>query len=197
MCQCTHQAIKEANIPADAIVGVSSCSMREGIAVYDANQNPIWACANVDARAGQQVTELKALAGGEFEEHVYHQTGQTLALGALARLLWLKQNRPDIYLNIHSISMLSDWVGYKLCGKIAVDPSNAGTTGMLNLKSRQWQPEILAQAGLNPDILSPVFETGTVLGSITEQAAKDTGLCQGTPFVMGGGDVQLGCLGWV
>ncbi|ENM5739811.1 autoinducer-2 kinase [Vibrio mimicus] len=195
VCQCSRQAIDDANIPADALVGVSSCSMREGIAVYDNNQTPLWACANVDARAGKQVFELKALADGEFEEQVYHQTGQTLALGALARLLWLKQNRPDIYLNIHSISMLSDWVGYKLCDKIAVDPSNAGTTGMLNLKSRQWQPEILKQAGLNPDILSPVLETGTVLGAITEQAAKETGLCAGTPFVMGGGDVQLGCLG--
>ncbi|MGR5143446.1 autoinducer-2 kinase [Photobacterium sp. DNB23_23_1] len=195
VCQCIRQAISEAKIPADAILGISSCSMREGIVVYDVNNSPIWACANVDARAGEEVALLKTLRDGEFEEEVYHQTGQTLALGALARLLWLKRHRPDIYLNIHSISMISDWVGYKLCSKIAVDPSNAGTTGMLNLKSRQWQPEILTQAGVNPDILSPVLETGTVLGVISKIAEEETGLCAGTPFVMGGGDVQLGCLG--
>lgn len=195
VCKCIRQAIEQANIPGKAIIGVSSCSMREGIVVYDHNSQPIWACANVDARAGEQVAYLKTLLDNEFEEHVYHQTGQTLALGALARLLWLKQHAPDIYLNIASVSMISDWVGYKLCGKIAVDPSNAGTTGMLALTSRQWQPEILQQAELNPDILPPVLETGSILGHITQQAANETGLCEGTPFAMGGGDVQLGCLG--
>jgi len=195
VCQCTRQAIEEANISADAIVGVSSCSMREGIVVYDSTNQPLWACANVDARAGEQVTYLKTLLEGEFEEDVYHKTGQTLALGALARLLWLKQYRPDVYNDIHSISMISDWVGYKLCGQIAVDPSNAGTTGMLDLKSRLWDAEILVQAGLKPDILPPVLETGTVLELVSAEAANETGLSAGTPYVMGGGDVQLGCLG--
>lgn len=195
VCQCIHQAIEQAAIPVEAIIAISSCSMREGIVVYDCNQTPLWACANVDARAGEQVSQLKALNHGEFEVQVYHQTGQTFALGALARLLWLKQNRPDIYQKIDSLSMLSDWVGYKLCGKIAVEPSNAGTTGMLSLKSRQWQPSILQQAGLNPNILSPVLETGTLLGNLTKRAAAQTGLCPDTPFVVGGGDVQLGCLG--
>ncbi|UGA57499.1 autoinducer-2 kinase [Vibrio sp. VB16] len=195
ICQCTQQAISQAQIPVDSIVGVSSCSMREGIVVYDKEKKPIWACANVDARAGKQVVHLKSLQDGAFEENIYHLTGQTLALGALARLTWLKDNRYDIYNNIDSISMISDWVGYKLCDKIAVDPSNAGTTGMLNLHSRQWDSNILSEAGLNSDILPPVLETGSVLGKITAKAAIESGLCEGTPFVMGGGDVQLGCLG--
>lgn len=195
VCQCIQQAISTANIPADAIVGLSSCSMREGIVVYDNESNPTWACANVDARAGEQVAQLKSLQNGQFEENVYHKTGQTLALGAIARLTWLKDNRPDIYTNIDSLSMISDWVGFKLCGKIAVDPSNAGTTGMFDLHTRKWAPEVLSDAGLNPAILPPVLETGSVLGQVTAQAAKESGLCEGTPFVMGGGDVQLGCLG--
>lgn len=195
VCQCIKQAIDESGVAADSIVSVSSCSMREGIVVYDHQQNPIWACANVDARAGKQVVQLKSLQDDCFEENTYHKTGQTLALGAIARLKWLQDNRPDIYTNIASISMISDWVGYKLCGKIAVDPSNAGTTGMLGLQSRQWQPEVLSDAGLNPAVLPPILETGTQLGHITSAAENESGLCKGTPFVMGGGDVQLGCLG--
>ncbi|MFP4880427.1 FGGY family carbohydrate kinase [Klebsiella pneumoniae] len=44
-------------------------------------------------------------------------------------------------------------------------------------------------------MLSPVKETGTLLGAVTEAAAQQSGLRAGTPVVMGGGDVQLGCLG--
>lgn len=66
---------------------------------------------------------------------------------------------------------------------------------MLDLKTRDWRPGLLEMAGLRADILSPVKETGTVLGYITANAAKESGLAEGTPVVMGGGDVQLGCLG--
>ncbi|MGF1725336.1 autoinducer-2 kinase [Photobacterium nomapromontoriensis] len=194
-CDCIREAIATSNLDATQIKGVSSCSMREGIVVYDRDKQPIWACANVDSRAGEQAISLKFLQDEQFEEHVYHETGQTFALGAVPRLLWLKQNRPDLYDRVAYISMISDWIGYKLCNKIAVDPSNAGTTGILSLKSRTWNSEILTCAGLKTEMLPEVLETGTMLGGVTEQAARETGLCIDTPFAMGGGDVQLGCLG--
>lgn len=52
--------------------------------------------------------------------------------------------------------MISDWLAAKLSGELAVDPSNAGTTGMLDLFSRDWRPALLDMAGLRADILSPV-----------------------------------------
>lgn len=66
---------------------------------------------------------------------------------------------------------------------------------MLDLFSRDWRPALLDMAGLRADMLSPVKETGTLLGAVTEAAAQQSGLRAGTPVVMGGGDVQLGCLG--
>ncbi len=66
---------------------------------------------------------------------------------------------------------------------------------MLDLFSRDWRPALLDMAGLRADLLSPVKETGTPLGAVTETAARQCGLRAGTPVIMGGGDVQLGCLG--
>ncbi len=66
---------------------------------------------------------------------------------------------------------------------------------MLDLFSRDWRPALLDMAGLRADMLSPVKETGTLLGAVTEAAAQQSGLRAGTPVVMGGGDVQLGCTG--
>ncbi len=56
--------------------------------------------------------------------------------------------------------MISDWLAYMLSGELAVDPSNAGTTGLLDLTTRDWKPALLDMAGLQADILSPVKETG-------------------------------------
>lgn len=194
-CQCIRQALQAAALSSDAIVAVAACSMREGIVLYDAEGEPIWACANVDARASREVSELKELYDNTFESEVYRSTGQTLALSAMPRLLWLAHHRPDIYRRAAAITMISDWLAYQLSGELAVDPSNAGTTGLLDLVTRDWRPGLLEMAGLRSDMLSPVKETGTPLGSVGGIAAEQSGLKTGTPVIVGGGDVQLGCLG--
>lgn len=194
-CDCIRQALHIAGIAPEAIAAVSACSMREGIVVYDAEGTPVWACANVDARAAREVSELKEIHDYTFESEVYRSTGQTLALSAIPRLLWLAHHRSDIYRRASTVTMISDWMAYMLSGELAVDPSNAGTTGLLDLKTRDWKPSLLQMAGLRSDILSPVKETGTLLGRVTAQAAAQCGLKAGTPVVVGGGDVQLGCLG--
>ncbi|GHK21221.1 autoinducer-2 kinase [Escherichia coli] len=144
------------------------------------NGTPIWACANVDARAAREVSELKELHNNTFENEVYRATGQTLALSAIPRLLWLAHHRSDIYRQASTITMISDWLAYMLSGELAVDPSNAGTTGLLDLTTRDWKPALLDMAGLRADILSPVKETGTLLGVVSSQAAELCGLKAGT-----------------
>ncbi|MEN4054271.1 autoinducer-2 kinase, partial [Sulfurimonas sp. NWX79] len=104
-------------------------------------------------------------------------------------------NRPDIYKKVASISMIGDWILAKLSGKIAVDPSNAGTTGIFSLVSRKWEAEMAQRVGLKDDIFPEVLETGEVLGSVTQEASHVTGLSTLTQVVMGGGDVQLGSAG--
>lgn len=49
--------------------------------------------------------------------------------------------------------MISDWLAYMLSGELAVDPSNAGTTGLLDLTTRDWKPALLDMAGLRADII--------------------------------------------
>lgn len=171
-----HQALHNAGIAPEYIAAVSACSMREGIVLYNNEGTPIWACANVDARAAREVSELKELHNNTFENEVYRATGQTLALSAIPRLLWLAHHRSDIYRQASTITMISDWLAYMLSGELAVDPSNAGTTGLLDLTTRDWKPALLDMAGLRADILSPVKETGTLLGVVSSQAAELCGL---------------------
>ncbi len=189
LCECIKEATKK--IDKKDILAVSATSMREGVVAYDKNGHEIWAVANVDARASQEVRKLKESFLG-VEEEFYAKSGQTFALGALPRLLWLKKNRPQIYEKIDKISMISDWVLAKLGGVIASDPSNAGTSGIFSLEKREWESSFAKKIGIKDDIFPPVFECGEVISKVTN---NDCGLDKNTKVVMGGGDVQLGCAG--
>jgi autoinducer 2 (AI-2) kinase len=194
VCECIKESLSNAKLSGDDILALSATSMREGIVLYDENADELWAVANVDARASKEVKYLKESFEG-IEEEFYSLSGQTFALGALPRILWLKNNRADIYEKVAKISMIGDWVLAKLSGVIASDPSNGGTTGIFSLKERDWMADMAKKVALKDDIFPKVLEVGEVLGCVSEKASKQTGLSTDTKVVMGGGDVQLGCAG--
>ena len=185
---------KDASINPNQIEAITSSSMREGIVLYDKFDKEIWAVANVDARADKEVRHLKESFDG-IEERFYNISGQTFALGALPRVLWLKNNRPNIYQKVAKISMLSDWILYKLSNIIVSEPSNAGTSGIFSLKRRNWETKQAKEVGLKDNIFPPIYESGEVVGNIASNIVDELGLASSCKIVMGGGDVQLGSLG--
>ncbi|HEX5670677.1 MAG TPA: autoinducer-2 kinase, partial [Sulfuricurvum sp.] len=191
--KCIQESIFKSKIDTKDIIAVSASSMREGIVVYDKDKNELWGVANVDSRAGAEVAQLKS-DHPELERDFYRSSGQTFALSAAPRLLWLKNNRPSLYEKATFFTMISDWILFKLCGELASEPSNAGTAGAFSLSSRSWENEQFKICGLK-DLFVPVLESGDVLGQISSQASMQTGLSTSTLVVMGGGDVQIGTAG--
>ncbi len=191
---CIKESLALAKISSDDILALSATSMREGIVLYDKEDNELWGVANVDSRADKEVRYLKENFAG-IEEEFYALSGQTFALGALPRIMWLKNNRPEIYERVANISMIGDWVLAKLSGVIGTDPSNGGTTGVFSLKKRDWDATMATKVGIKDNIFPPCQEVGKVLGNITSNASQLTRLSTNTKVVTGGGDVQLGSAG--
>lgn len=191
---CIRGVLEETGIAPADIAALSTTCMREGILLYDKDGNEIWACANVDARSDAQVGQLKKLDPA-LEKEVYLKSGQTYALGALPRILWVRDNLPEVYEKTAAVGMFNDWLIYKLTGKLAVEPSNGSTTGIMDLQSRDWLPEIAQKCGLRSDIFPPVVECGVNFAQVSAKGAAGTGLLEGTPVVVGGGDCQLGAIG--
>ena len=191
---CVRDVLAQTGIDPAQIAGISTTCMREGILLYDAEGNEIWACANVDARSTDEVGQLIAM-DPELERELYLESGQTYALGALPRLLWVKNKMPEIYEKTARLGMFNDWLIYKLTGEMPVEPSNGSTTGIMDLKSRNWDPSIAERCGLRTDIFGPVKECGELAGHVNAKGAADTGLAEGTPVIVGGGDCQLGMIG--
>lgn len=193
-CKCIKGAIAKAGIDPHDIAGVSTTCMREGIVLYDENYNEIWACANVDARANDEVLELFKIDAG-LEMELYAKSGQTFALNALPRILWVKNKQPDVYEKIRYVGMFNDWLILKLTGALAVDPSNGSTSGLFDLNSRAFDPSIARKCGLRDDIFPATIECGEYIASVNAKGAVDSGLAEGTKVIVGGGDAQLGCIG--
>lgn len=173
------------------LAAISATAMREGIVCLDADGNEVWACANVDARAVDQVI---ALAEDPGVRAIYERTGQTFALAAQPRLAWIRDLEPATYERIDTVLMLSEWVLYILGGAPAMEPTNGSTSGLLNILTRQADNDLLTMCSLKPDLLPPVKDPGTVIGSLKSELAERWGLSD-VKIVLGGGDTQMAALG--
>jgi autoinducer-2 kinase len=189
---CCRAAIAGAGIEAGRIGAVTATSMREGMVLFDEGGHELWACPNVDGRAGAEAAEL--VADGSAEE-IYARAGDWVAITSPPRFLWLRKHRPEVLDRAVAVGMLSDWVVFRLCGVHATDPSAGSSSALFDLADRTWSPALLGRLGLDPAIFPPVHEPGTVIGEVTEAAAAATGLAAGTPVCVGGADTQLGLVG--
>ena len=88
--RCIKNLIQKNNINPKDIKGIATDSMREGFVLYDENKKELMGFSNIDARAKEEVVWLKE-SNSEIEMEIYYKTGQTFALSAVPRLLWVKK----------------------------------------------------------------------------------------------------------
>jgi len=189
---CVREALEKGKVDPAQVVGVSATSQREGFVLYDKNGKEIWACPNVDSRAVDEVVEMLDMG---IAEKIYRTGGDWLNIIAPPRFRWIRKHEPEVFENAEHMNMIGDWVLYKLSGKFVTDPSVGSSSGMFDLKARRWSEETIETCELPKGIYPEVFESGSVIGEVTKEAAAVTGLREGTPVVTGGADTQLALLG--
>ncbi len=192
ICECVHEVLAAPGISADAVAAVSSTSMREGMVLYDSSGSEIWACPNVDSRAGVEAVEL--IESGDART-IYFQGGDWVSITSPARFRWIARHEPEIFASIAHVGMLSDWILTRLSGEFVTDPSAGSSSGMFELAHRDWSDRVIDLVELPREVLPPVRDPGSVIGGVTAKAAAETGLRQGTPVVVGGADTQLALVG--
>ena len=90
---------------------------------------------------------------------------------------------------------VDDYLVFRLTGQWATNPSNASGMQLMDVSSRTWSAELCQLAGIEPTMLSPIQESGTVAGGLTGEAAAALGLDEDTPVVVGGHDQACAALG--
>lgn len=170
------------------IAAVAASSMREGFVLYNAAGEEIWACPNTDGRARTQAERLVAEG---VADRIYELGGDWVSITAPARLRWLREEQPEILDSARHLGMLSDWVSYRLTGEFTTDPTCGSSSALFDLSQRTWSSELADAVGVDPRILPPVLECGTIAGTVSEAAASATGIPAGTLVAIGGADTQL------
>ena len=117
----------------------------------------------------------------------------------LEKLMWVRDHEPDIYARTYKTLCAKDYINCRLTGRMATDYSDASGTNAFDLNTFRWSEEILALAGLDAGKFPEPMESTAILGAVTRQAAAETGLKEGTPVAVGGGDgscagVGVGCI---
>lgn len=146
-----------------------------------------------DTRAKAQARFLRGRTGSHGP---YARTGCPLEpIYNPARLLWFRENNPEVFGRAAYFVSLKDWVLFRLTGNWATDIGLASTTGLLDIRSFEWDEEMLAFAGVSSDRLPALVSPLAIAGAITQQAAGKIGLPAGLPVVAGSSDGGLANLG--
>jgi xylulokinase len=113
----------------------------------------------------------------------------------LPKLLWVREQEPDIWKEVRTVLLPKDFIRLKLTGDRATDVADASGTLLLDVAGRSWSRPMLHATGISEDFLPRVYESAEVTGSISSAGAAATGLLEGTPVVAGAGDQAAGAIG--
>ena len=150
-----------------------------------------------DQRSIEQEQQLAELIDPlEF----YAITGHRISASySIEKLMWIRQHEPDVFANTSVMLNAKDYINFRLTGVFATDPSDASGTNAYDLNRWAWSEKIIEAAKLDMSLFPQVRQSIDVIGEITVEAARETGLQAGTPVVCGGGDgscagVGVGCV---
>jgi D-xylulose kinase len=186
-----ERAIKKSGIDKTEIVSLSITNQRETIVPVDKEGNSLHnALVWQDRRTIDQVEFIKKKVG---IDRVYETTGLTIdPYFSATKILWFKDEKPEIYQKAHKFLLVSDFILYKLTGKFLTDFSNASRTMLFDIHKLKYSEEIASELEIDLDKMPETFESGVEIGEmITDETLFD----KKTLVVTGAGDQQSAALG--
>ena len=148
-----------------------------------------------DRRSVPQVEQLGTSPG---RDRIEARTGNMLTPGTctLPGIVWLRENRPDIFRAAYVFGEANTFLIHRLTGEFVLDFSRASLSGLVKAGSEdRWDEWLLSLAGLGPERLPRLLPSTGVAGHVTRAAAQACGLPEGTPVVAGAGDAPLAAMG--
>lgn len=194
MVASIREALSEADLSGDDISAIGLTGQMHGLVMLDKSgevlrPSILWN----DQRTQQQCDDITETVGFS---RLIELTGNRALTGFTApKILWVRDNEPDVYEKCAHILLPKDYIRFKLTGDYATDLAGAAGTSLLNVAERQWSTEVLEALNIPQSWLPKVHEGTEITGEITEAIAELTGLKAGTPVVGGGGDQAAGAVG--
>jgi len=115
---------------------------------------------------------------------------------SLPKILWIKQERPELFNEVHKIMFPDTYIYMRLCSNdlLITEPTN-GIYGIMNMKTLNWDQDLAIKYDLPLDLWPEIHIPGEIIGELSSNAAGELGLKKGIPIILGGGDQQCSALG--
>jgi xylulokinase len=193
-CDSTRAALAQAGVDGGDVAAVGLSGQMHGSVFLDGGDEVIRpAILWCDQRTARQCATITETVG---ERDVIAETLNPVLTGFTApKIVWLRDEEPEHYARVRRVLLPKDYVRLRLTGEYATEVSDASGTSLLNVPERRWSDIMLDRLEIPREWLPEVYESPEVTGTISAQAAAETGLAPGTPVVGGGGDQAAGAVG--
>jgi xylulokinase len=189
-----RSVLASTGVAASDIDAVGLTGQMHGAVLLDRVGNPLRpAILWNDQRTSAECDVIRAAVG---PERLIAITGNDALTGFTApKLVWVRDNEPDVWRQIAHVLLPKDYVRLRLTGEYAVDKADGAGTLLFDLAARDWSAEILSALAIDAAWLPATWEGPEITGMVTNAAADATGLRRGTPVVAGGGDQAANAVG--
>lgn len=181
-------------IDPSAVRGIGVGGQMHGLVALDENDVVLRpAILWNDGRTGKETAFLNDVIGRDVLSSC---TGNIAFAGFTApKILWMKENEPDLFARISKIMLPKDYLNYKLTGVFSTDVSDASGTLLFDVEHKCWSEKMLKICSLRSEQLPDIYESVAVTGSLRADVAKELGLLEDTIVVAGAGDNAAAAIG--
>ena len=189
-----HQVLAKSGVQPDQVIGIGLTGQMHGLVLLDAQGEVLRPCIMWnDQRTAPQCAAITRQVGAE---NVLQLTGNPILPGFTApKIAWVREHEPDVYARAAKVLLPKDYARYRLTGTFFSEVSDASGTSLFDVGRRAWSEDMLRALDVPREWLPEVTESLVVSARVSAEAARQTGLLEGTPVVGGGGDQAAQAVG--
>lgn len=167
VCECLRKTLKKQ----PDLAGIGITSFGESFVMLDENDEPLFpSMLYTDPRGADELEELKKAIP---EKRLIEITGaKPHTMYSLPKIMWIKNNRPELYRECRHILLMQDYIAYMLTGEAKIDYSLAARTMAFDIRKKCWSREIFEAAGVDIDKMPEPVPTGSIAGEIKPEFSE-------------------------
>jgi xylulokinase len=172
---------------ATSLVGIGVAGMVPAMVMLDGKGEILR--RSIQQSDGRATAEVEGMAAEVDNASFLRRTGNGITQQiAATKLRWLAAHEPDVFARIATLFGSYDFINWKLTGEKRLEHNWALEAGVVDLADGRIADDLVALGGLSPAVLPPIAESQAVIGYVTPEAARETGLPVGLPVVAGAAD---------
>lgn len=177
-----------------SVAGIGSAGQMHGLVALDKDDNVLRpAILWNDGRTQKETDYLNDVIGKDI---LSQRTANIAFAGFTApKILWMKNNEPELFAKISKIMLPKDYINYRLTGVFASEYSDAAGMLLLDVKNKCWSREMMQVCSVSESQLPELKESYEVIGTLGDEAADALGLSKDVKVVAGAGDNAAAAVG--